>query len=68
VFHDEASDRALRRRRFLAEAVDHGRALGFGLLAFEKVLADVPVEGKEFAVDGESAHELGIADALLEVF
>ena len=51
----------------LAEAVDHCGAPAFGLLPFHDVLADVPVESKEFVVNGEGGLDLGVSDAFFQV-
>src|SRR5271166_4910728 len=51
----------------LAEAVDHCGAPAFGLLPFHDVLADVPVERKEFVVNGEGGLDLGVSDAFFQV-
>jgi hypothetical protein len=51
----------------LAEAVDHCGAPAFGLLPFHDVLADVPVESKEFVVNGEGGLDLSVSDAFFQV-
>ena len=49
------------------QTVDHRVAPAFGLLTADDLLANLPIQSEEFAIDGESGFDLGIPNALLVV-
>ena len=63
----EAADSGESRLQILAQTINDGTAPPFGLLTLDDALADMPVEGEQFPVDGQGRLDLGILNAFLEV-